>query len=313
VLPSEMMNKQRAEAAIAAHMATETADPEWTTDDGVKVLILEHHMAAIRMGFYGLLAALYPVSQFRTGLLGGTLPLVTFFSTLVLPLLEAKDDKFAIARIVREASPLASADALKAAEDEVEQLKKAQVAVNTLIALLTGEKPATFRDVAQNVANSGLFTLPDVLKIALDQDKVEGSPTESDVDDPVNKRSDRDAAVDTFLNISFSEIAPYKRYVGRTARFDTHQGVKGLEFPRIMVVMDDQEARGFQFKYEKLFGAPTSEDATTSATRRLFYVTCSRAERSLALVAYSSNPDRVKSQVIAQGWFEPDEVHIGVP
>ena len=61
--------------------------------------------------------------------------------------------------------------------------------------------------------------------------------------------------VDAFLQVPFRELLPYVQYVGRNARFDTHPGVKGLEFPRVMVIMDDKEARGFQFKYEKLFGA----------------------------------------------------------
>ena len=74
-------------------------------------------------------ATLHPMwSQFRTGLLDGTLPLITFFSNLILPILKAKDDKFAVARIVREASPLTSARALQATEDGVKQLEKAQAA-----------------------------------------------------------------------------------------------------------------------------------------------------------------------------------------
>jgi DNA helicase-2/ATP-dependent DNA helicase PcrA len=312
VLLSEGTNKRQAEAEIATYMAMVTGDPEWTADNGVKTLILEHRMAALRMGFDGLLAALHPVSQFRTGLLDRTLPLVTFFSNLILPLLKAKEDKFAIARIVREASPLASVDALKAAGG-VKQLDEVQLAVNTLIALLSGEKPPTFRDVAENVKMSGLFTLPEILRVALDRDHVETSPPQPDDDEPENKRTDRNTAVDAFLNVSFGEIAPYVEYVGRNARFDTHQGVKGLEFPRVMVVMDDKEARGFQFKYEKIFDASLTEDATTSATRRLLYVTCSRAEHSLALVAYTNDPNRVKSYVIDQGWFQPDEVHLEIP
>jgi DNA helicase-2/ATP-dependent DNA helicase PcrA len=88
--------------------------------------------------------------------------------------------------------------------------------------------------------------------------------------------------------------------------------VKGLEFPRVMVVMDDGEARGFMFKYEKLFGGSTREDATTASTRRLFYVTCSRAQRGLALVAYTDDQDRVRQQVLRQGWFEYSEVQVGL-
>jgi hypothetical protein len=43
------------------------------------------------------------------------------------------------------------------------------------------------------------------------------------------------------------------------------------------------------------------------------YVTCSRAERSLALVAYSAQPQLVKEHVIREGWFEANEVQIGIP
>ena len=88
-----------------------------------------------------------------------------------------------------------------------------------------------------------------------------------------------------------------------------------------MVIMNDSEARGFMFKYGKLLGdtALTASDlrnkregkeSSVDRTRRLLYVTCSRAKRSLALVAYSTNPDSVKSQVIRNGWFTEDEVYV---
>ena len=313
ILPSDQMDKREVESTISAHMAKVTDDSEWTVDDGVKILILEHRMAAVRMGFDNLLSALHPISQFRTGLLDGTLSLVAFFANLILPLLEAKDDKFAVARIVRDSSPLASSSALKAADDGVTQLKQAQAAVDTLTSLFADGKSPTFREVAQNVAASGLFQPPEILNIALVREQIKEVPLPEDDDDPVNVRAARDAAVDAFLNVAFGEIVPYKKYVGRKARFDTHQGVKGLEFPRVMVVMDDNEARGFQFKYEKLFSAAGPEDTIAAATRRLFYVTCSRAERSPALVAYTNDPNRIKNHVIALGWFTPEEVHLGVP
>lgn len=55
-----------------------------------------------------------------------------------------------------------------------------------------------------------------------------------------------------------------------------------------MVILDDEEALGFLFSYKKLFGAkePTTTDkqnewkeTSIDRTRRLFYVTCSRAEK----------------------------------
>lgn len=307
VFPSEGTDKAAAEQAICAHMANLTTDGDWLSEDEVKVLILEHRMAALRMGFDDLLAALYPVTQFRTALLDGSLPLVNFFSNLILPLWDAKDDKFGVARVIRATSPLASVSALKDADDQFEQLAKAQAGVDALVGLLDGNPAATFRDVVQNVAETGLFTIPDLLKVAL-----AGADIEVTDEDEEEERTDRDKGIEAFLAAPFRQVRAYAKYVGGKARFDTHQGVKGLEFPRVMVIMDDHEARGFLFKYDKLFGGG-AEDNQTASTRRLFYVTCSRAERSLALVAYAENPERVKKQLLANGWLKPEEIFLGLP
>lgn len=307
VFPSEGTDKAAAEQTICAHMADLTSDRDWLIEDAVKVLILEHRMAALRMGFDDLLAALYPIAQFRTALLDGSLPLINFFSSLVLPLWDAKEDKFAIARIVRAASPLASASALKDAVDEFDQLGKAQSAVDALIGLLDGNSAATFYDVAQNITEAGLFTIPDILKVAL-----AGAGVEVGDDDDEAERTDLDKGIAAFLAVPFVQVRAYAKYVSGKARFGTHQGVKGLEFPRVMVIMDDHEARGFLFKYDKLFSG-SAEDNQTASTRRLFYVTCSRAERSLALVAYAKNPEQVRNQLLANGWFKSGEIFLGLP
>lgn len=308
VLPSEGIDKIVAEKAICAHMAGLTADQEWLDEDAVKVLILEHRMAALRMGFDDLLAALYPITQFRTSLLDGSLLAVNFFSNLILPLWEAKDDKFATARIMRAASPLLSPSALKQASDQFEQLGRAQAAVDALVTLLDGNPSVTFGEVLGNVAETGLFAIPDTLNVAL----AAAAATEASDAEDEQERNDRDKAIAKFLATPFLQVRAYAKYVSGKARFDTHQGVKGLEFPRVMVVMDDHEARGFLFKYEKLFGGG-ADDSQTASTRRLFYVTCSRAERSLALVAYAANPARIADQLLATGWFTPEEVLIGPP
>lgn len=45
-------------------------------------------------------------------------------------------------------------------------------------------------------------------------------------------------------------------------------------------------------------------------TRRLFYVACSRAEKSLAIIAYTSNPESVKATLLANDWFEDEEIEV---
>jgi len=124
------------------------------------------------------------------------------------------------------------------------------------------------------------------------------------------------------LDAPFSQVARYLAYVEDRSPFGTHQGVKGLEFPRVMVIADDVHTR---FKglasYETLFGvkplgptaqkkADNGEETTIERTRRLLYVTCTRAEESLALVLYSEAPDTIRRFLISNQWMAEDEVVI---
>jgi DNA helicase-2/ATP-dependent DNA helicase PcrA len=93
---------------------------------------------------------------------------------------------------------------------------------------------------------------------------------------------------------------------------------------RVMVLMDDGEARGFMFGYEKFLGAKqlTSDnekneaegrDTLVARTRRLFYVACSRTKKSLALVVYSSAPANIRERMITSGWFDENEIVLTLP
>ena len=123
------------------------------------------------------------------------------------------------------------------------------------------------------------------------------------------------------MSAPFYELERYALYVSDNTRFATHQGVKGLEFPRVMVILDDAQARGFLFSYEKLFGVKAQSDTDeknvhdgkdTSITRtaRLFYVACTRAKKSLAIVAYTENEELVRDTALANGWFLENEIYI---
>lgn len=306
ILPANTPDKPAVEKRIRSHMAAVTGDPVWAQPGGSKDLILEHHMAARRLGFEELYAALSSFAPFRTGLLDGTLSVLTPFTGRVLPLVDAGQDAFAVARIVRASSPLLSAESLRQVADERAQLSSVQAAVSALQTVATASA-ATFGDVLREVTRTGLFQIPDTLRSAVIDPSL---ADESDDDEPEDERDSRSAAINQFLDAPFAQIRPYIEYVTHKATFDTHQGVKGLEFPRVLVIMDDTEARGFQFKYDKLFGK--GEDATMAATRRLFYVTCSRAEHSLCLIAYTENPDSVKTHVIEREWFDSTEVEVAI-
>jgi DNA helicase-2/ATP-dependent DNA helicase PcrA len=86
-----------------------------------------------------------------------------------------------------------------------------------------------------------------------------------------------------------------------------------------MVILDDNEARGFMFSYDKLFGAkaPSSTDTKNAEdgketsidrTRRLFYVICSRTQSSLVVVVYTKEKDKIRDHLRELLWFEDDEI-----
>ncbi|MEA3539249.1 MAG: UvrD-helicase domain-containing protein [Pseudomonadota bacterium] len=327
IVPQTAADKSGAETTIAARMGELTGDQDWTAgSEAIKTLALEHLMSARRFGFDNFFGPLYAVERIRTSFLQGTGAGVGLFTREVLPLVKAlrAADPFAVTAIVRRTSPIFDRKAFEeAGDDQPLILAKAKAACDGLLALVSTVAPPTIRAVLRYIANTGLFVVPDVLAPFAAADE-----SGADEGDGGAEAADEDVDIKTeiggwrqALGAPFDEIEKYDRYVRGLSRFDTHQGVKGREFPRVMVIVSDDEARGFMFAYDKLFGAKgksetdlkneaAGKETTIDRTRRLFYVTCSRAEKSLAIVYYSENPQGARDAAIAQGWFEAGEIEL---
>ena len=117
-------------------------------------------------------------------------------------------------------------------------------------------------------------------------------------------------ALRTALSAPFYELERYALYVSDNTRFATHQGVKGLEFPRVMVILDDAQARGFLFSYEKLFGVKAQSDTDEKNAHDGKDTSITRAKKSLAIVAYTENEEMVRDTALANGWFLENEIYI---
>ncbi|QXF32682.1 Fis family transcriptional regulator [Photorhabdus luminescens] len=314
---SDGIDKEAYERFVCQKMAEITADDLWIAEKKHnKTLTLEHHMAAQRGGFASFFNSLYEVDKLRTGLLDGTHAGITFFSERVLPLIKSLDvgNHFAVSRIVNKYSPLISKECIEQSAEPKAELAKAKDAVDGLYVLWRDDADPSLINILKEVQRTRLFNVPDVLTLIAERQDRNYEKAEDD--------NDRDPVVDawdTALMSRFSEFKEYVAYISDESRFGTHQGIKGLEFPRVIVILDDEEARGFLFSYDKLFGAkpPTATDirnqkegkeTSIDRTRRLFYVTCSRAEKSLAIVAYTNEPNKVKTNIMSQNWFEEHEI-----
>lgn len=316
--------KSITENTVKRKMADLSKDQDWLTSENVKTLILEHHMAAKRMGFFELFNPLYNVDKLRTSLLDGSLSSMNIFRKIILPLVEAhkNDDKFSIARIVKANSPLFDKKRIEVSINQVEYISAINSFVNQVLDLWKDDSDPLLKEILKVIKETKLFPLSGVFKIissrtADDAKYIEDEESQDDI-----KNTDEIVeAWDIALKTPFSQIIKYNEYLSEESNFATHQGVKGLEFPRVVVIIDDEEAKGFMFSYDKLFGSKElsatdrrnleeGKETGIDRTRRLFYVACSRAEKNLAIIAYTNNPEIVKKNALAYGWFNENEVEI---
>ncbi len=315
------LNKLEVEADALHVMKEVSTDDNWLDHEAVKLLTLEHHMAALRGGFDGFFEPLYRIGSFRTGLLDGTLSGVAFFAQQVLPLVQAmkSEDRFVLAQVVKDHSPLVSSDRLSASTTSLENIRTAGRSVETVFSLWNDGADPVLLDVLRIIAHEDLFAIPDVFAPILCDFNPQEYETELSSADATD---DRNPAIDAWreaLSVPFSQLYAYVEYISDRSPFGTHQGIKGLQFPRVMVILDDSEARGFMFSYEKLFGAKDltatdeknrleGKDTSVDRTRRLFYVTCSRAQQSLGIIVYTKEADKVADCLYSRGWFQVDEI-----
>lgn len=300
------INKDEVEQIVMNTMSEYTQDEKWKGEDAdVKILTLEHMMAARRLGFDSFFASFSKVSKYQMTFLQGSVSEIDFFTKEVLPIAKSiKEDGRIALEILKKYSPLLSR---QNAEKPYELYLRCREEAKKIAEIVNGN--STIRTVVDEIIKSQLLIVPDVVRQAY-------SLKPSDIEDTIEEELRAWVEV---MDLPIDMVHKYDNYVNHRSRFDTHQGVKGLEFDRVMVIIDDSESKGFLFSYDKLFGVKDlsdrdkqnlSEGKETSVerTKRLFYVTCTRAKNSLAVVMYTNNPERVKTEAVSKKWFTENEI-----
>lgn len=300
------INKDEVEQIVMNTMSEYTQDEKWKGEDAdVKILTLEHMMAARRLGFDSFFASFSKVSKYQMTFLQGSVSEIDFFTKEVLPIAKSiKEDGRIALEILKKYSPLLSR---QNAEKPYELYLRCREEAKKIAEIVNGN--STIRTVVDEIIKSQLLIVPDVVRQAY-------SLKPSDIEDTIEEELRAWVEV---MDLPIDMVHKYDNYVNHRSRFDTHQGVKGLEFDRVMVIIDDSESKGFLFSYDKLFGVKDlsdrdkqnlSEGKETSIerTKRLLYVTCTRAKNSLAVVMYTNNPERVKTEAVSKKWFTENEI-----
>ena len=332
LLPHGTSNKDDVERKIREYMATSVGDPAWNTPkaDQTAVLLLEHKMVSRRLGFEALTDALSKSSRIKDRIYEGDNSELNFFSDTVLPLVEASqaEDVFEVMTIIRNnESPLLEESVFSGNEsDPLLAARKAEKALRSTVS----NSDVSLQDVLAVIAEHNLLPIPPKLKsfVAMENDTtpdieidVDPDTVASDTPAPpeTTQKDDEFDAWESALETPFQQILGYRNYINNNSIYRTHQGIKGNEFERVMVIMDDDEAGGFMFSYEQYFGAKelsastiakikADEETSLDRTRRLFYVTSTRAKKSLAHVIYTADVEKARQNLLSRKFATEEEV-----
>lgn len=289
------------EIKVADRMSEITGDEDWQFDK-VKILTLEHRMAARRLKFEKFFSTLSKLDSYSMSFLRGEVGVMSIFKSLIVPLYEKRDDRYSILELIKHQTKFSSEGT--SLKEERQHYREFLTCMNNAF-----DEDKSIYDVLAIVKTYDVYDLPSVLS------------------DVITKKVNEDSASDELLawrdiiDEPISSVLKYYDYVMDKTQYGTHQGVKGLEFDRVLGIIDDGNAGGFLFSYDKVFGAKDlsqtdiknaeeGKETTIERTMRLLYVICTRARKSLALLMYTSSPDKAKQSAIEKGWFAEDEIEI---
>lgn len=297
LLPTDTRRNERLQE-VRRWLAEANADPLWQSNDGdgdVRVLVLVHLMAARRLGFADIYASLNDNNaphSLKDGLHDGTAWVLRPFMTYLLPLVLAARTSadFDVISMLRNHCPLLASERIQG-QNTAKVLSRLREDVARLTELLNDQSSASIKDVLAFVQDRELSSLDERFTPYL---------TNSTSPDDGDEEGSEHAAVNRFLACRAHQLWGYRTYIEDQSPFATQQGVKGAEFQRVLVVLDDEEANYNLFSYGKYFGiTPLSDkdqenlregkDSVVSRTRRLLYVCCSRATKDLAVVLFTSD------------------------
>lgn len=308
------IDKSMIEEKVCSYMEDCTSDKNWKISSEVKTLILEHHMAATRSNFYRFYKPLYDNKSIKSKLNTADTQALRFLIGVFYNLISAiqSQDGFQIIKILRGNSEVfKDLNGLK--NNQLDYLKEIKKKKDFLFDLIRDNGNNSIKNLLNYIYENNLLIVPEVLIQALNFN----AESVIDVDNMPSEIHAYSNALDSHIN----ELINYVNYIDGRSSFGTHQGVKGLQFERVMAILDDDEAGGFLFNYDKFLGVKSlsdndkkneaqGEDNALSRTRRLFYVICSRAEKSLAVVCYTKNSELLKNKLIEKEWFDESEIHL---
>lgn len=295
---------------VLTRMDVALADWGWEDRDDVVRLFLVRQMIARRMGFSELNRLFngpYASTRAEDAFAAGEHFLLLPLTMTIYPLIAAHGagDSRRIIDLLRRDSPAFAIDGLNAS-------KTLKTMIDTSLSLIDQLnvvwKSGAIRDVLQFCVDKQIVRASEKLL-----EHLERAPRAEEYDETIHSLDKGDWLADAFFKMDTAEIPPYVSFLSSNTPFSTQHGVKGEEYPKVLVVYDDVEANWNNYSFSKILtpetaGEPT--DGQRARGRKLAYVSFSRALEDLRVLLFTSNPEAARQELVAKKLLEPHQIEI---
>ena len=266
------VSSKKSEKRPVICIVDEEERPQKIERKDMKTLVLEHRMAAERLGFSRLYDLFHADSDKKVAFKEGNIP---SFKSLIKPTLDlymAKENvqsRLHIMKYMRNYN-LYFQDTVGNEEKIKNKIKQLSNSYTNILNLMS-QTETTLRDYIENIKSSELFYLS-------------------------NEINFEDSFWEKVGKVPLQEFIAYLLYM-EDMDFITQHGSKGLEYDKVQVILSQKEARGRLHNFNQLFrieklsksifkNNEMKKDNTLTRTQKLLYVAVSRAKKELRIIWY---------------------------
>jgi len=307
--PRRRYSEEQIERALA-RMDAAVEGWGWTGRDDVMKLFLARQMIARRLGFADLnrlFTGDYASSRAQDAFEEGAHFLLKPFISTIYPLITAHNqgDEREIINLLRRDSPAFAIDGLNAEKSLKLMIETSKALVGQLQTLWGTE---TIGAILRFCIEKQIIQPSERLSEHLDR-----APRVEPFDEDIHSLDKGDWLADSLFRMTPEMVARYADYLNNNTAYSTQHGVKGEEYPKVLVVYDDVEAAWNQYSFSKTLTPLTAgepSDRQRAVTQKLAYVSFSRAKEDLRVVLFTADPEGARAELIGSKLLVPDQIRI---
>ncbi|OPG72905.1 DNA helicase II [Pseudomonas ogarae] len=307
--PRRRYSEDQIERALA-RLDAAVEDWGWTGRNDVMKLFLARQMIARRLGFADLnrlFTGDYASSRAQDAFEEGAHFLLKPFLSTICPLITAQNqgDERKIINLLRRDSPAFAIDGLNAEKSLKLMIETSKALVAQLQTLWDTE---TIGAILRFCIEKQIIQPSDRLSEHIDR-----APRAEPFDEDLHSLDKGDWLADSLFKMTPETVSRYADYLNNNTAYSTQHGVKGEEYPKVLVVYDDVEAAWNQYSFSKTLTPLTAgepSDRQRSITQKLAYVSFSRAKEDLRVVLFTADPEGAQAELIESKLLMPDQIRI---